>query len=613
MAKRNAGAGIDAALLALPQVIYLRTGHVRKAGYSLFHWGYTLDNPTVLNVLKYLSFTFGFKLLLIAFALYLGTRFQRRIRAAVSSLVLVAFSFQFSEEVLANHKFLNIWLVVVNLFVAYGLWRLWHSRLLGNTAISRVATSLLLALIVLGGVIDLFPLHNSYFVEIPFKGDPLVRWVNEQTDPRAVFLTDRFVTHRLMIAGRRVFHGWPYFTWGAGHLATERDDVYKKLFEDRDAGEVLQLLHENNISYVAIDNGVRQGGFIKNINEAAVYEANFEKVFEDKDNNYDQLSIYKVPAGNVSLRTKTAVPADIVNDAKKGNDEALITNALAGGRGNGHGQFEHPLGLAVDKDLNLYVADTGNSRIQKFSPQGDFVTSFGKAGTGDGELREPNGIALDNQGNIYVTDAANNRVLKFKSDGTLLQQWTGPDPGFYGPRDIAIGPDKSLFVLDQGRVRVVRLDQDGKTISQWGRTGAAAGEFNGPTGLAIAGDRVYIADAGNNRIQIFDLSGNFVGQWAVPKWDKYLWHFPDLAIDVQAGRVYVTSGWTREVLVLNMNGDYLGSMKPQGQQEFNSASSIVFADAKSGKHLYVLNTGSYVVEAGAPSISSFELESRKNN
>src|SRR5262249_25636264 len=149
-------------------------------------------------------------------------------------------------------------------------------------------------LVMIGGVLDLFPIRNSYWVEMPFDGDRLVRWVEEQTDPKAIFLTDRFVTHRILLAGRRIFHGWPYYTWGAGYLASERDEVYKRLFQERNPQTLIDLLHENNIAYVAIDNGVRTGGFIKNVNEA-VYEKNFERVFQDTENQYDALAIFKVP------------------------------------------------------------------------------------------------------------------------------------------------------------------------------------------------------------------------------------------------------------------------------------------------------------------------------
>ncbi|MBC7928987.1 MAG: SMP-30/gluconolactonase/LRE family protein [Rubrivivax sp.] len=572
---------LTTAALALPQVVYLRTGNMREAGYSLFHWGYTLDNPTFANVLKYLGFTFGFKWLLIAFALYLGTRLQRSVMLAASGLIAVAFLFRFSDEVLANHKFLNMWLIVANLFVGYGLWRLWHTLIAGSRVPGKVAAAALAALVTFGGVLDLFPIRNSYFVEIPFEGDRLVGWVREQTNPRAIFLTDRFVTHRIMLAGRHVFHGWPYFTWSAGHLTPERDVIYKRMFEERNPQRLLSLLRENNISYVAIDNGVRRGGFIKNVNEA-VYEKYFAKVFQDTENEYDALSIYKVAAGTV-----TQMPPASAADSPA--DEPSPINAFEGGRGKGRGQFDGPRGIALSDAGQLYVADTANSRIQMFTMEGEFVGLLGKTGTGEGELREPNGMAFDAAGDIYVADALNHRVIKFKADGTYQEQWAGPEPGFYGPRDIAVGPDKHIYVVDQGRARIVKLSGGGKTLAEWGKQGSGDGEFYEPTAVAVDGQRVYVADANNTRIQVFDTSGKFVAKWDVEEWRRagvLHYHYPDLILDSAARRLYVSSIFTDEVLVYDLDGNKVGTLRPAAPDKFEGPTAMT--TSKEG-HLYVLN------------------------
>ena len=96
---------VTAGLIALPQMLFLSTGSGRAQMPKLLHWGYTIDHPTVANVTKYLGFTFGFKWLLIALALVFAGSLQRRFFLAALSLIAVAFSFQFTIEVLANQKF----------------------------------------------------------------------------------------------------------------------------------------------------------------------------------------------------------------------------------------------------------------------------------------------------------------------------------------------------------------------------------------------------------------------------------------------------------------------------------------------------------------------------
>src|SRR5207245_7326395 len=110
---------------------------------------------------KYLGFTFGFKWLLIALALVFATSLQRRLFLAVSSLILVAFSFQFTIETLANQKFLHLWVIIANLFVAFALWRLWRLSLGGTTLPRQLVATVLLLLVIPGGVIDRFPVRNT--------------------------------------------------------------------------------------------------------------------------------------------------------------------------------------------------------------------------------------------------------------------------------------------------------------------------------------------------------------------------------------------------------------------------------------------------------------------
>lgn len=576
---------ISAALVALPQVIYLKSGDVHKAGYSLFHWGYTISDPTITNVIKYLGFTFGFKWLLIGLALFWMTWFQRRVVIAVSSLIAVAFFFQFSEEVLANHKFLNIWLVVANLFVAYGIWRVWHSLFLGSALPGKLATVALFVLITLGGTIDLSPIRKSYWAEVPFDGDPLIRWTKEQTDSKAIFLTDRFVTHQILLAGRRIFFGWPYYTWGMGYRTGEREIIYKRLFQERNVANLLRLLHQNNISYVAIDDGVRRSDFIQNVNEA-VYESHFEKVFQDTENRYGGISIFKVPARDEGLPPGDTTVANL----SIGDPNLPAVNAFEGGRGIARGQFATPQGAAMDKEGNLYVADTGNSRIQRFSPNGDFLAAIGAAGSGVGQLRAPTGVSVDSEGNVYVVDSVTHRLVKFKGDGTFVAQWSGPPPGFYGPRDITVGPHGRLYIVDQGRARVVVIDHSGSTLAEWGKKGKAEGEFDDPTGIAVGGDRVYVADLRNARIQVFDLEGKFIRQWRVPEWQQDVFHNPDVIFDPEAQRLYATSGVTQEVLVFDVDGKRLGSRTPAKPAKLDRPSALALDNNKARKRLCVLNT-----------------------
>jgi DNA-binding beta-propeller fold protein YncE len=573
---------VTAGVIALPQMLYLSTGKGRAVMPRLIHWGYTIDHPTASNVAKYVGFTFGFKWLLIAMAVIFATSLQRRLFLAVSSLILVAFSFQFTIESLANQKFFHIWVIMANLFVAFALWRLWRLSLGGTTLPGKVVALALFLLIIPGGLIDFFPIHNTGWSEVAYKNDPLIDWLKKQTSPRDIFLTDRFVNHPILMAGRRVLYGWPYYGWSAGYNASKHDRVYTELFESKDPWKVFRLLKENGIKYVAYDNAIRQGQFIRRPNEQ-VYATYFPKVFEDKQNRYNSLTIYKVP--------EVAPP-------QLGSLPENAANMLEGGRGTGKGQFDAPHGIAADDKGNIFVADTNNGRIEKFSPSGVYTTSLGIKGTGYGQLGEPNGIAIDRAGNIYVADASNHRVQKLAPDGTLIDEWKGPDPGFYGPRRIAIGPDDSIYVVDQGRTRIVKFSPDGRVLTTWGTKGNGDGQFDDHTSVAVdpTTNKVYVADPRNQRIQLFDPNGKFLNKWPVPEWQR-LYGFEDLAIDSKAGRLYASSANMDAVLVFDLNGNRMGSVRPKPPDKLDGPSALALVDRKlyvvcmSGNHVSEIDLG----------------------
>ncbi len=139
-------------LIGLPQILLLRSGNLAPTTYSFFHWGFTLQNPTISLVAEYIAWTFGVKLILLLVAVWFSSGLQRRLLLAFSSLVAVVFLFQLSTDAFNNHKLLNIWNVFAAIYAAYALWRI--GRVEFSTAV--LATALALGMI-LTSVIDLFP------------------------------------------------------------------------------------------------------------------------------------------------------------------------------------------------------------------------------------------------------------------------------------------------------------------------------------------------------------------------------------------------------------------------------------------------------------------------
>jgi sugar lactone lactonase YvrE len=302
-------------------------------------------------------------------------------------------------------------------------------------------------------------------------------------------------------------------------------------------------------------------------------EVNYDKQPLVKGLAFRNLVIYKLP--------DSVLPAPAREDLLK-----PPVTAFEGGRGTGRGQFESPRGIAIDGAGNIFVADTSNGRIEKFSPSGVFISSIGTRGKGHGQFGEPNGLAIDRFGNIYVSEASNHRVQKLAPDGTFIAEWA---PGLYGPRRIAIGPDDSIYVLDQGRTRIVKFSPDGRVLMTWGSGGNGDGQFADHTSVAVdpTSNKVYVADPINSRIQVFDSDGKFLAKWLVPEWGQPA-GFEDLAIDSQRGRLYASSAHMNTILVFDLQGNKTGTLTPSPPDTINGPSALALATDK----LFVLNTGS---------------------
>src|SRR5690349_20909450 len=94
-----------------------------------------------------------------------------------------------------------------------------------------------------------------------------------------------------------------------------------------------------------------------------------------------------------------------------------------GALGNGPSQFNFPVGVASDHAGAIYVVDSNNNRVQKFSESEALLLAWGSGGSGEGQFNAPYGVAVDASGNVYVADGNNNRIQKFTATGTFVLQW----------------------------------------------------------------------------------------------------------------------------------------------------------------------------------------------
>jgi len=280
-----------AVVVAVPQIVSLRSAGSRPF-LDLFRWGYVVDPPTAANVFEYFAFTFGLKAALAGFALIVLNNFQRKVFIGFTSLLVLSFATQLSTDVMNNHKLINIWMILLNAYVAFTILLVWRKKLAG-----KIASILMLAAISIGGVIEMIRVWNVGDVDVPYESGAYYEWLKARTQPGDLFLTDHYVHSPILLSGRRIFYGWQYFGWSMGYPTGERDRVYKQMYTETNFTKLVQMLNQNEIRYVAFDEGLRNGHLKGKLNEA-VMDRFFEKVYTDREGRYHSLVIYKVPALN---------------------------------------------------------------------------------------------------------------------------------------------------------------------------------------------------------------------------------------------------------------------------------------------------------------------------
>jgi len=177
-----------------------------------------------------------------------------------------------------------------------------------------------------------------------------------------------------------------------------------------------------------------------------------------------------------------------------------------GREGTGPGEFLLVTDVAVDRRGNIYVSECGgNDRISKFNAEYKFLKSFGGRDAGEASLNRPVGLTIDEQGTLWVADAVHHRLVQFSLDGKYLRSVgaMGDAPGeFKYPYDTALLPDGTLIVAEYGNHRLQQVSKEGRSLRLWGGPGWELGKLAYPWGVAVVKDRVYVVDSGNNRVQI---------------------------------------------------------------------------------------------------------------
>jgi YD repeat-containing protein len=290
-----------------------------------------------------------------------------------------------------------------------------------------------------------------------------------------------------------------------------------------------------------------------------------------------------------------------------------VYEATFGSAGSGSGQFKNPEGSAVDAMGDVWVADEGNSRIEKFSSTGTVIGAYGSKGSGAAQFSEPFGVAVNRtpgSGAIYVTDSGNNRIVELNAGGEFLEAigWgvsdgkaelevckssckagiAGSGSGqLNGPSGVTIDSAGNIWVVDGGNDRVEEFSAEGKYLAQFGSKGSGNGQLSEPAGIAIAEGEVYVVDYGNDRVEEFSPTGGYLAQFGSKGSGTGQLDYPVMiAVNSSSGDLYVSDAGNSRIEEFSPAGRYLTEFGTWGTGKGQLEDPTGLAVSATGK-LYV--------------------------
>lgn len=203
--------------------------------------------------------------------------------------------------------------------------------------------------------------------------------------------------------------------------------------------------------------------------------------------------------------------------------------------GWGSGLFKVAHGLRVDKHDNVWTTDNGNHVLRCFSPRGELLKTLGEVGKpagGETGFRSPDDLVFGSDGSIYVADSGNGRIVKLTPEGKFVTAWgkKGKAPGqFATAHGLAIDGKDRIYVADRGNQRVQVFSPEGQFVAAWGG-------FGNPFGLIVVGSELIASEGDKHQMFHLDLAnGKITATWGNPE----MLQLPHLMALDSRGRLYL--------------------------------------------------------------------------
>jgi tripartite motif-containing protein 71 len=221
-----------------------------------------------------------------------------------------------------------------------------------------------------------------------------------------------------------------------------------------------------------------------------------------------------------------------------------------GTEGTGRGQFDTVRGVEVDPDSGwVYAVDAYNLRVQYFSARGDFLGEW-DVPTRNDNLADVAVNTVDDR--VYVVHRGWGDITYYDLGGSMVGSWGRMGHGdgeFWGPNGAAVAPGGDVYIVDLGNFRMQYFTKNGSFLGKWGSRGSGPGQFDSPCGADVARyGTVFVTDARNDRLQYFTATGSFLGIIGERgQGNGQLWWPADVALDAGGNRLYVSENGNNRI------------------------------------------------------------------
>ncbi len=276
-----------------------------------------------------------------------------------------------------------------------------------------------------------------------------------------------------------------------------------------------------------------------------------------------------------------------------------------GGSGSADGQFLQPFGIAINDDGHLFITDPMNHRVQKFTPEGEFVTAWGSYGREEGRFIAPQGIDVDGDGNVYVADFLNDRVQKFTPEGEFLSAWSTRMNGWWlysTPRALAVDKEGGFVYVHHASLTpphrsytcIQKFTVDGTFMDQWPFTWLDALEM-----ATDSNHNLYVPATIIGPVQIFNAAGDLVDQMQTCPPDDAFCVATGIALD-NDGNIYVSDSLHHKIKKFTPDGAIISDITLEGKGGFGVEPAPYGLAIDSRSNIYVADAANDCIKKYSP-------------